>query len=121
MSLYHGDYQADLGRDFYAVTMRTRFVVGEGVEAVLDDLVFLPPSFLASVSLGSGPCSLPITPRRVLLYLSDILQLQVPLPFRGGTPAYSQFLAEVAANSGVLAFDILPENSSPYHVVQQVR
>ena len=109
MGTYYGTYQTDLGRDIYATRVTTRFVQGPGVEVVPDEADLLPASFLAALGEVEGPCSLPVTPRRARLYLSDILQFDLPLPFRGGTPEYQQLLTEIEALPSVVTYDILPE------------
>lgn len=116
MGTFYGTYQADLGRDIYATRVSTRFVRGEGVEQVPDEAAFLPASFLAALNEADGPCRLPVTPRRALLYLSDILQFELPIPFRGGTAEYQQLIAEIEGLADVVAYDILPERTPPNQI-----
>ncbi len=116
MGLYTGGYRGDLGRDFLGVSLRTRFIAGDGVEVEPDESPLLPASFRGAVRDGPGPCKLPITPRRARLYLSDILSFELPIPFQGGSSEYQQFLAELSQLPDVRAWDILPERVSPYYV-----
>ncbi len=111
--VYQGVYQADLGYDFFGVSLITRFRTADGVELLPNEGAFLPPSFSNWVDPGSGVCQLPVVPRRAVLYLSDILQFELPIPFRGGTPEYVQFLNEIGLIPDVRAFDILPEQVNP--------
>lgn len=115
MTAYTLDYQGDIERTHYAVRLSTAFQLDAGV-ATADEADLLPPSFTALVQPES-PCTLPYTPRRVVLYLSDVERFILPLPFRGGTPEYNQMLSEIQGNPLVKAFDILAESVGPYQVL----
>lgn len=118
MTAYALDYQADIERTHYAVTLSTRFELEAG-EATATEGQLLPPSFLAAV-LPESPCTLRFTPRRVVMYLSDVERFILPMPWRGGTAEYNQLLAEVLGNPLVKAYDILPEQVSPYQVLNNL-
>lgn len=109
------DYQGDIERTHYAVTLYTAFELDAGQQTALEtDL--LPPSFVAAIQPESG-CTLRFTPRRVVMYLSDVERFVLPLPWRGGTAEYSQALAQIEGNPRVRAYDILPETVGPYQVL----
>jgi hypothetical protein len=116
MAQYNGTYRSDLGRDYFGVTISTRFLAGDGVEIEPDESGLLPQGWRAAMADGRGPCKLSITPRRARLYLSDILTFELPIPFRGGSSEYQQFLAELGQLQDVRAWDILPERIAPYYV-----
>lgn len=113
MATYRGDYQSDLGRDFWAVTLTTRFVVGNGPVSFPNETGLLPPSFLAWVDVAEGPCALKLKPRRVRLWLSDLLQFELPIPWRGGSAGFSLLLGELDQIAGIQRWEILPEQISP--------
>lgn len=115
MTAYAIDYKSDIERTHYAVTLYTSFELEAGQQTVLEtDL--LPPSFVAAIQPESG-CTLRFTPRRAVLYLSDVERFILPLPWRGGTPEYSQILMEIEQNPRVKALDILSEVIPPYQVL----
>jgi hypothetical protein len=113
MGTYRGDYQSDLGRDFWAVSLSTRFVVGDGPIVFLNESALLPPSFVSWVDVAPGPCSLKLKPRMARLWLSDLLQFDFPIPWRGGSAAFLSLLLELDQIAGIQRWEILPEQISP--------
>ena len=115
MTAYAMDYQGDIERTHYAVSLYTAIELEAGQQTALE-VDLLPPSFVAAIQPESG-CTLRFTPRRAVLYVSDVERFILPLPWRGGTPEYSQLLAEIEGNPLVRAYDILPETVGPYQVL----
>jgi hypothetical protein len=121
MATYRGDYQSDLGRDFWAVSLTTRFVVGDGPIVFPNESALLPPSFVAWVDVAPGPCSLKLNPRMARLWLSDLLQFDFPIPWRGGSAEFSALLTELDQIAGIQRWEILPEQISPAQCRLQLR
>lgn len=121
MGVYTGTYQTDLGRDLWGMSLRTRFITADGVEQLPGEEGLIPPILSTWVKDGPGPCRLSVTPRRALLYLSDLVRFELPCPFRGGTTSYQQFLSEIGQLPDVRAYDILSEQIKPYDVQLMLR
>jgi hypothetical protein len=115
MTAYYMAYEGDIERTHHAVRLSTAFQLDAG-EATVTEADLLPPSFLA-LAQPESPCRLPYTPRRMVLYISDVERFILPMPYRGGSPGYNQMLAEVQGNGLVKAIDILPESVNAYQVL----
>lgn len=113
---WHGRYTSDLGRSWDYVTLTPRFESDEEI-SLPGELELLPPTWRGQLLPGLGPCSIPrgITPRYVLLHLSDILRFRFPLPFRPGGDNWNQCIAEIPQLPGVRAWELRGERLSPYH------
>lgn len=118
MTAYALEYQCDIERSYHAVSLFTSFELEAG-EATAIEADLLPPSFVAAVQAESV-CRLRFTPRRVVMYLSDVERFILPLPWRGGTAEYDQLLTEIEGNPLVRALDILPEVQPPYRVLENL-
>jgi hypothetical protein len=121
MGVYRGDYQSDLGRDFWAVPLSTRFVTGDGPIVFPNESDLLPPSFVAWVDVAPGPCALKLKPRMARLWLSDLLQFDIPIPWRGGSAGFTMLLSELDQIAGIQRWEILPEQISPAQCLLQLR
>lgn len=114
MATYRGNYQADLGRDFWAVPLNTRFIViGDGPIVYPPESGLLPPSFVAWVDVAPGPCVLKLKPRTARLTLSASLQFDFPIPWRGGSAEFLTVLGELDQIAGIQGWEIVPEQVSP--------
>jgi hypothetical protein len=122
MAIYRGDYQSDLVHTFWAVPLNTRFVTtGDEPISFPPEAGLLPPSFLASVEPAPGACPLRLRPRSARLWVSDLLQFEFPIPWRGGSAEFIALLAELDQIAGIERWEIVPERIGPAQCLLQLR
>jgi hypothetical protein len=113
MAVYRGTYESDLGRDFWAVGLSTRFISADSRDALPDESNVLPFSFKAWVQAAPGVCPLKLSPRTARLKLSNFLFFEFPIPWRGGSPRFLALLVEMSLRTDIQDWEILPEKIPP--------
>jgi len=113
MAVYRGTYESDLGKDFWAVGLSTRFVSADGLDTFPAESDLLPLSFKVWVQAEPGVCPLNLTPRTARLTMSNLLRFEFPIPWRGGSPRFLALLVELSLRTDIQGWEILPEKIPP--------
>jgi hypothetical protein len=102
MATYSGNYQTDLGKVYQCVGL-TVYRVEDGLRVATnedEDLAYLPPIFLQSVTTNRPVCSLPgrtRTMRAGIVILGEELRWVIPCPFMGGTVDFMTFARQLTS------------------------
>ena len=116
---FRGTYWDDLGLVHPVSPLNS--VVSVGVDRSTE-LQVIPKSFLDNSIQAKGFCKLPLTPRRIRMYLErDVTQwIEIPIPFPGGLRPFNDFVDEVDANPLIRKWVIRGERQGWYPTLMKL-